>query len=389
MRIKEAAAHCRLTEKAIRLYEEKGLITPNITEINGRKFRDYDEETVRTLEVIAGLRQSFFSLEQIAAMQDEPERIPEIFIGYRTELHDQYDKLASLIARADALEPTAITSPKALADALASDSDDALTTPDGTSILTEEAQTRPTPPIPDYRFRIWDEDIKCDERERAYEKYLRSHSRWELFYDAEVIFLTFWEKSWKWLVFAGIPLFIFVCYVCTMPRITEVDLTLSGYEIHYEQDSVQGIYPEPYEAPVYSEPRTLNLKGKLYRYLFKPDYYEGEVNIDGFVPYTYAHNRGKYTLEEELMYFNNFKIFFEDPAKSVFGHILIGEKRQTQLQRIGTRDEIGPVYATKSLDRFAFKIYSDGQWLVFPASGAGEASQLYWTWIWESWQNPE
>ena len=36
MRIKEAAQICTLTEKAIRLYEEKGLIKPDITEMNGR-----------------------------------------------------------------------------------------------------------------------------------------------------------------------------------------------------------------------------------------------------------------------------------------------------------------------------------------------------------------
>ncbi|MBR6709590.1 MAG: hypothetical protein IKL84_07925 [Clostridia bacterium] len=75
----------------------------------------------------------------------------------------------------------------------------------------------------------------------------------------------------------------------------------------------------------------------------------------------------------------------------------------SHLQRIGERDIIGRVYAEKSLDRFAFRVSgyagstpdggrsytSNGQWLVFPASGAGEASQVYWTWIWESWQNLE
>ena len=76
MQIKEAAATCGLTEKAIRLYEEKGLITPTYTEINGRKFRDYDEKTVEQLKTIAGLRQSFFSIEQIAAMQTRPRTSP-------------------------------------------------------------------------------------------------------------------------------------------------------------------------------------------------------------------------------------------------------------------------------------------------------------------------
>ena len=101
MRIKEAAEQSGLTEKAIRLYEEKGLITPTITEINGRKFRDYDEDTVALLKTIGGLRRSFFSLDQIAAMQESPDRIPEIFSQYRNELKEQYDRLGMLIARAD------------------------------------------------------------------------------------------------------------------------------------------------------------------------------------------------------------------------------------------------------------------------------------------------
>ncbi|MBQ8577183.1 MAG: MerR family transcriptional regulator, partial [Clostridia bacterium] len=68
MHIKEAAALCGLTEKAIRLYEEKGLITPTLTEKNGRMFRDYDENTVAALKTVAALRRAFFSLEQIAEM---------------------------------------------------------------------------------------------------------------------------------------------------------------------------------------------------------------------------------------------------------------------------------------------------------------------------------
>ena len=38
MQIKQAAAQCGLTEKAIRLYEEKGLITPTYTERTGGSF---------------------------------------------------------------------------------------------------------------------------------------------------------------------------------------------------------------------------------------------------------------------------------------------------------------------------------------------------------------
>ena len=118
MQIKEAAAQCGLTEKAIRLYEEKGLITPTYTEINGRKFRDYDDDTVAQLKTIAGLRQSFFSLEQIAAMQNTPEDIPAIFSEYRDELRGKFRELEGLLERADAVIPSSLSSAEALAEAL-------------------------------------------------------------------------------------------------------------------------------------------------------------------------------------------------------------------------------------------------------------------------------
>nr|MBQ4319132.1 MerR family transcriptional regulator [Clostridia bacterium] len=388
MRIKEAAARTSLTEKAIRLYEEKGLITPDITEINGRKFRDYSEETVKQLETIAKLRKSFFSVEQIADMLEAPESIPEVFDGYRNELHTQFDKLSTLIARADALEPTALTSPEVLASALHAESEEALKTPDGVSLLTEKAKSEPLPPVPDYRFRIWDEDAARDEREKAYEKYLRGYSRWDFFYDAELLFLKVWSKIWKPAVFAGLPLALFLYCLFTLPLVTEVDITLSGYEIHYNYDAEANISPEPYEEPIYSEPRTLNLKGTLYRYFTKPDYYEGEVNIDGFAPHTTL-GQHNYTLEEELAYNNNFTIYFpegETRAATVYG------RRASELKRIGSSERIFTVYTSKELDDFIFRISEFGgttpdggtyfrsmhKWIVFPSSSAGEASAHYW-----------
>ena len=79
MQIKQAAAKCGLTEKAIRLYEEKGLISPPMTEINGRMFRNYDEETVSRLQTISALRRAFFSIDQITEILDHPENIPAVF----------------------------------------------------------------------------------------------------------------------------------------------------------------------------------------------------------------------------------------------------------------------------------------------------------------------
>ena len=110
MKIKQAAAQCGLTEKAIRLYEEKGLISPPMTEINGRMFRDYDEETVSRLQTISALRRAFFSLEQIAEILDHPENIPTVFASYRAELHQKYTDLKPLLEHAEDVDPENLTS---------------------------------------------------------------------------------------------------------------------------------------------------------------------------------------------------------------------------------------------------------------------------------------
>ena len=110
MKIKQAAARCGLTEKAIRLYEEKGLIYPPMTEINGRMFRDYDEETVSRLQTISALRRAFFSIEQIAEILDHPENISTVFASYRAELHQKYTDLKPLLERAEELDTDTLSS---------------------------------------------------------------------------------------------------------------------------------------------------------------------------------------------------------------------------------------------------------------------------------------
>ena len=116
MKIKQAAARCGLTEKAIRLYEEKGLISPPMTEINGRMFRDYDEETVSRLQTISALRRAFFSIDQIAEILDHPENIPAVFASYREELHNNYTALKPLLEHAEEIDPTALTSAAAVSE---------------------------------------------------------------------------------------------------------------------------------------------------------------------------------------------------------------------------------------------------------------------------------
>ena len=63
MKIKEAEEKTGLTRKAIRYYESNGLIHPARSEENG--YKDYDEETIRSLVLIRKLRLLGFSISQV------------------------------------------------------------------------------------------------------------------------------------------------------------------------------------------------------------------------------------------------------------------------------------------------------------------------------------
>ena len=139
MQIKEAAAKCGLTEKAIRLYEEKGLITPTYTEKNGRSFRDYDDDTAARLQTIAALRRAFFSLEQISEILDHPETIPTVFASYRAELHQKYTDLKPLLEHAEDVDPETLTSAAAVSEKLGFSSQSYFT-----KVYKRELQTLPS-----------------------------------------------------------------------------------------------------------------------------------------------------------------------------------------------------------------------------------------------------
>ena len=288
MQIKQAAARCGLTEKAIRLYEEKGLITPTYTEKNGRQFRDYDEETVARLQTIAALRKSFFSIEQIAAVLDTPENIPAVFASYRAELQKQYADLKPLIARAEEIDARNLTT---AADVSAAMTAPALA-PHG---ISDEA-------LPSVHFRVWDEGASTDEREQAYARYQKWIVRWEKRYAVELAVRGFVSCTWKWVVFAILPLGLAAWCVCTLPIVSNVTLTLSGYEITSTADmfgeisaafdvtakttdaeiAAFDVAPYARKAAAAGTERTLTLRGTFYNYLFREDCFRGEVLIDSY-----------------------------------------------------------------------------------------------------------
>ncbi len=77
MRMKDVLARTGLTDRAVRLYIENGLLSPR-QESNyaGRKSIEFSEEDVETLEVIATLRKSGFSLSPIFTGCRKIHRVP-------------------------------------------------------------------------------------------------------------------------------------------------------------------------------------------------------------------------------------------------------------------------------------------------------------------------
>lgn len=77
MKMKKACEATSLTERAIRLYLKKNLLTPRHTEDG---LIDFSAEDIQHLKDIALLRQLDFTIEQISCMIHEPTAIPEIVL---------------------------------------------------------------------------------------------------------------------------------------------------------------------------------------------------------------------------------------------------------------------------------------------------------------------
>lgn len=71
MRMKDVISQTDLTDRAVRLYIENGLVTPDLGETNaGRRSLDFSEADVDSLKKIATLRKAGFSIAEIKKMKN-------------------------------------------------------------------------------------------------------------------------------------------------------------------------------------------------------------------------------------------------------------------------------------------------------------------------------
>ncbi len=112
MKIKEVTEKTNLTERAVRLYIENGLISPGVNEsYSGRRNIDFSQDDVEALRRISVLRKAGFTILQIRQMQEQPEKCKEILEGFidKTNRRIESDRevvlcLAPLLTIEDSLD---------------------------------------------------------------------------------------------------------------------------------------------------------------------------------------------------------------------------------------------------------------------------------------------
>ena len=105
MKMKEICERTGLTERAVRLYCDRGLITPESYTQNDREYLIFGERDERALRCIAILRAADFSLEEIQTMQNEPFLIEKTVREHTARLMKESAEKMELCGRLQALDP--------------------------------------------------------------------------------------------------------------------------------------------------------------------------------------------------------------------------------------------------------------------------------------------
>lgn len=121
MKIKAVCERTGLSDRAIRLYIDSGLLAPDKTEnYTGRRSFDFSDGDVTRLDQIAVLRASGFSIAQIREVQENPEHIPAIVAEVTEKQETELRKGEKVLDSLNALSEK-IGSFEELADSLADD----------------------------------------------------------------------------------------------------------------------------------------------------------------------------------------------------------------------------------------------------------------------------
>ena len=155
MKMKEVCDKTGLTERAVRFYVAKGLVSPELIVRNDREYREYSREDVQTLRDISDLRKLSFSIEEILSMQKSPERIAEVLSVRRAALRKEQKDRETILASLSRMDGSGMQSIHQLAEQFRSVS--------------------ASLPNPDIAFRFDRlEDLEAEEKECAWPRRRRS-----------------------------------------------------------------------------------------------------------------------------------------------------------------------------------------------------------------------
>lgn len=118
MKMKEVCTRSGLTEKAVRLYCERGLVHPEKYWERGREYLIFSDHNLRELAIISELRRAEFTLDEIALMLESPERCGDVLAGWRGRVTEQNQRLTNAKGKLDELSTQENLSAERLAELL-------------------------------------------------------------------------------------------------------------------------------------------------------------------------------------------------------------------------------------------------------------------------------
>jgi len=119
MRMKEVCARTGLTDRAVRLYIDSGLVAPErVSSYTGRSAIHFSEDDVAVLEAVATLRHAGFAIGDIKIMMDAPGEIPAIIAAHRAALAVDIAEKQAILATLSRIGEAACPDYAALAAAL-------------------------------------------------------------------------------------------------------------------------------------------------------------------------------------------------------------------------------------------------------------------------------
>lgn len=117
--MKEVCERTGLTDRAVRLYIDCGLVNPKFeNSYTGRKAIYFDEADVEILQTVAVLRKACFSIADIKKMLELPEEIPAVIRTHCSALEEEIAQKHAILKSLSSYPDSSFKSCSALADAI-------------------------------------------------------------------------------------------------------------------------------------------------------------------------------------------------------------------------------------------------------------------------------